>query len=143
MLLMSKLLLDTNLLYYAVDTASMFHSTSQRFIDQVDEELYTTTKNISEFLVATTRGDSPTLTPDQALGAIEDFSKFITIVYPDERSLDQHKLFLKHYNPRGKKIHDYEIAAIAVANDIRRIATFNASDFAKITEVTVVAPQDT
>ncbi|MGB3587899.1 MAG: hypothetical protein WBA23_15230 [Tunicatimonas sp.] len=56
---MNRLLLDTNLLYYAIDQASIFHKTSQRFIDETDSKLYTTIKNIGKFLVATTRGDDP------------------------------------------------------------------------------------
>ncbi len=138
---MSKLLLDTNLLYYAIDKASSFHSISLRFIDEVDSDLYTTVKNISEFLVSTTRGDDPTLTVEQALNAVRDFQKFMAILYPDNRSFSQHQELLLHYSPKGKKIHDYEIAAIALANDITQIATFNADDFAKITKITVVNPQ--
>ncbi len=139
---MSKMLLDTNLLYYSIDKTSAFHSVSQRFIDEVDNDLYTTTKNISEFLVATTRGDSPTLTPQQALESVQDFQKIMTIIYPNEKSFSQHKTLVQQYNPKGKKIHDYEIAAIAIAHGITLIATFNSSDFAKITEVTLLDPQN-
>ena len=139
---MSKLLLDTNLLYYAIDKASAFHSVSQRFIDEVDDDLYTSTKNISEFLVAITRGDNPTLTPQQALKSVQDFQKIMTILYPNEKSFGQHRTLIQQYSPKGKKIHDYEIAAIAIAHGITRIATFNLSDFAKITKITLVDPQN-
>ncbi len=139
---MNKLLLDTNLLYYAIDEASKFHSVSLQFIDEVYSELYTTTKNISEFLVSTTRGDDPTLTVEQALDAVEDFQQFMTVLYPDNKSFTQHQDLLRRYGPKGKKIHDYEIAAIALANGITQIATFNAPDFSKITEITIVNPQD-
>lgn len=137
---MNKLLLDTNLLYYAIDKASSFHSASRQFIDEADGELYTTIKNISEFLVATTRGDSPTLTSNQALESVEEFQEFTTILYPNVESFDRHKSLIQHYSPRGKKIHDYEIAAIALANGISQIATFNASDFAKIAEIAIITP---
>ncbi|MGB3777838.1 MAG: PIN domain-containing protein [Tunicatimonas sp.] len=139
---MSKLLLDTNLLYYAIDKTSAFHLASQRFIDEVDHDLYTTAKNISEFLVATTRGDSPTLTPQQALESVQDFQKIMTVVYPNEKSFSQLRTLIQQYNPKGKKIHDYEIAAIAIAHGITLVATFNSSDFAKITEITLVDPQN-
>jgi predicted nucleic acid-binding protein len=36
------------------------------------------------------------------------------------------------YAPKGILIHDFEITAIALANGINKIATFNKSDFQTI-----------
>jgi predicted nucleic acid-binding protein len=137
---MSKLLLDTNLLFYTIDQSSSFHAATTTFLDETENELYTTSKNISEFLVATTRGDSPTLTPEQALNAVDGFRQFITVLYSTEDTFDQFNTLMQKYQPKGKKIHDYEIASIALANGINQIATYNTSDFAGITEITVVTP---
>jgi len=137
---MTKLLLDTNLLFYAVDHTSSFHRLSSRFIDEVESDLYTTSKNISEFLVSTTRGDSPTLTIAQVLDEVERFKKFLTILYPVQASLLELEKLLTHYQVRGKKIHDYEIAAIALTNNISQIATFNEQDFKEISRIEVINP---
>ncbi|MDF9799726.1 putative nucleic acid-binding protein [Catalinimonas alkaloidigena] len=47
---------------------------------------------------------------------------------------------LEHYQPRGLKVHDYEIAAIALANGITRIATFNSKDFSGIEDIEIIVP---
>lgn len=137
---MTKLLLDTNLLFYVVDRTSIFHSLSIQFIDEVEADLYTTSKNISEFLVSTTRGDDPTLTIRQAVDETKRFQKFLTMLYPSQESFNELIRLLQQHEPKGKKIHDYEIAAIALANGITQIATFNEKDFTGITKLQVINP---
>jgi len=137
---MNKVLLDTNILVYAIDIASTFHHKSITFIDEFEGELYITAKNTSEFLTATNRGDEPMLSVKQALDEIEGFQKFASILFPDENSLTKFKGLLNRYHPKGKKIHDYEIAAIALSNGIIQLATFNGADFLKLDEVEVIEP---
>jgi predicted nucleic acid-binding protein len=42
------------------------------------------------------------------------------------------------YKPKGLLIHDFEIAAIGIANGINRIATFNTEDFKSISEIEAI-----
>lgn len=68
---MNKLLLDTNVLIYAIDEDSKYLAKAHSlFFGQFD--LYTTLKNISEFLSVITRIPNP-LTLRDALKAKEDF----------------------------------------------------------------------
>ncbi|MCI0750669.1 MAG: hypothetical protein L0Y35_02425 [Flammeovirgaceae bacterium] len=48
-------------------------------------------------------------------------------------------LILQH-QPKGILIHDFEIAAIGMANGVNKIATFNKEDFELITEIEVIRP---
>lgn len=138
---MSKpVLLDTNVLIYAIDTRSAFHQDSLRFMDTYEGGLYTTSKNLSEYISAGTGGDDPLFSTEEAVQDIEDFANFITILYPDERSLSQLKALLSRYNVRGKRVHDIEIAAIALTNDIEHIATFNTKDFKSLAEISIIQP---
>ena len=51
---MNNLLLDTNLLVYAIDIDSSFFSEIQTFLDS-ENKFYVTSKNLSEFIAVVTR----------------------------------------------------------------------------------------
>ena len=131
---MSKLLLDTNVLIYSIDEGSKYFKRANKiFAKQL--ELYTTSKNLSEFLAVITRIPKNPMSLKDALLVIKDFSDALTIIYPDE---DSFKIFidlLEQYQPAGLHIHDYEIISIALSNKIKTIATFNEKDFEKVNDI--------
>lgn len=130
---MSKLLLDTNVLIYSIDKDSKYFTKAHNiFSDQY--ELYTTSKNLSEFLSVITRIPNP-LSLKDALLVIEDFTNVMTILYPDAESFLIFKDLLERYQPIGLQIHDYEILSIGLSNQITSIATFNEKDFNKVKEI--------
>ena len=57
-----RILIDTNILIYSIDVDSKFHRKSIKLLLNPDNELYTTSKNISEFLVVLTRAESIKIT---------------------------------------------------------------------------------
>lgn len=131
---MNKLLLDTNVLIYSIDEDSKYFEKAHRiFSEQL--ELYTTSKNLSEFLAVVTRIPQNSLSIKDALLVIEDFMNVMTILYPNEESLIQFKEILEKYEPIGLQIHDYEILSIALTNQVTTIATFNKKDFRKVKEI--------
>lgn len=141
MLPMSKpVLLDTNVLIYAIDTRSAFHQPALRFIDTYEGELYTTSKNLSEYISAGTRGDDPFFSIAEALQDVEDFDKILKVLYPDKDSYLLFKDLLTRYHVRGKRVHDVEIAAIALSHNIENIATFNTKDFTGLQGVATILP---
>lgn len=131
-------LIDTNILVYAKDQTSSFHSRVVQFLNTYEGDVYITSKNITEYLVAITRGDQPVSPLQEALEDIDDFTKAFTVIYPNANSHQQLMQLLKQYNPRGKKIHDFEIAAIALAHGVQQIATFNIHDFQHLNEIKLV-----
>ena len=60
---MSKVLLDTNVLIYSIDEESKYFKKAQNLISEQKIDLFTTSKNLSEFLAVITRfpGNSLTL----------------------------------------------------------------------------------
>ena len=52
---MNNILLDTNLLIYAIDEDSKYYNSVQKILDNESNNLFTTSKNISEFLSVITR----------------------------------------------------------------------------------------
>lgn len=84
---MSKLLIDTNLLVYGIDQDSEFFSRSRNILDNSDNQLVTTSKNLLEFLAVVTRKSGYDLTTDLALDVIDDIIQNIEIIYPNQESL--------------------------------------------------------
>lgn len=131
---MNKLLVDTNVLIYSIDEDSKYFERAQKiFSEQL--ELYTTSKNLSEFLSVTTRFPQKSLSLKEALLVVEDFIDTMTILYPTKETYFVFKDLLKKYEPVGLQIHDYEILSIGLANQIDTVATFNEKDFKKVKEV--------
>ncbi|HSW53880.1 MAG TPA: type II toxin-antitoxin system VapC family toxin [Ignavibacteriaceae bacterium] len=131
---MSKLLLDTNLLIYSIDEGSKYFKQANKIFTQ-QLELYTTSKNLSEFLSVITRIPKNPLSLKDAILVVEDFRDALTVIYPDENSFKIFIKLLEQYQPVGLHIHDYEIISIALSHKIQTIATFNEKDFEKVNDI--------
>jgi predicted nucleic acid-binding protein len=80
------------------------------------------------------------LSIDHALIAAKLFASNLKILYPDPLSSNFLFSLLAEYQVVGLTVHDFEIAAIAISNDVKRIATVNKSDFERIKEVNLICP---
>ena len=78
---MNDLLIDTNVLVYAIDEDSQFFTQARSLFDKNEFELCTTSKNLVEFLAVTTRAKIPALSIDDALGVVEDYIQTLTVFY--------------------------------------------------------------
>lgn len=132
---MSKLLVDTNILVYSIDEDSKYFKDAQKILLDRSNDLYTTSKNLTEFLVVVTKIPQKSLSSHEALDLVRDFTNFFTILYPTPSSNALFQEMIEKYNPTGLKIHDFEIASIALNHRIERIATFNKKDFLGIKEL--------
>ena len=137
---MNKILVDTNILIYAIDKDSLYFEKAQDIIQNTTLYLYTTSKNISEFLAVITKGPENGLSIDDALNAVNEYISFLKVLYPNQNTYKHFMKLLKKYNPMGLKIHDFEIASIGITNAIEQIATFNQKDFQQIEEISVYTP---
>jgi predicted nucleic acid-binding protein len=135
---MNKVLVDTNILVYSIDEDSIFYSKSNDLILSSEYKLYTTSKNLSEFLVVLTRAIEVPVSIEDALTSLEDLIMNLTILYPSYYSYERLKKLLKKYKPKGLKIHDFEIMSIALENKISKIATMNKDDFEDIEEIELI-----
>lgn len=136
---MNNVLFDTNLLLYAIDEDSKYFNSVQELLNDNSLNLYTTSKNISEFLSVITRIPNTSISIEEALLIIEEFQSTFKFLYPTEKSYLIFIDLLKKYSPSGLKIHDYEIISIALSNKIKYIATFNKKDFSGIEEIELVS----
>ncbi len=133
--LMSKILIDTNVLIYSIDEDSKYFEIVHELFSQSNVELFITSKNISEFLSVMTRIPKSPLTIENALIVAEDFIKMFQVLYPTEKSYSIFLTLIQKYQPHGLQIHDFEIISIGLANRINTLATFNKKDFEKVKEI--------
>jgi predicted nucleic acid-binding protein len=134
---MSNVLLDTNVLIYAVDEDSKYFDQAQYVITDPGLALYTTSKNLSEFLSVVTRARGNALPIRDALLIVNDFFNLLNVLYPTDSSYQLLLNLLEVYEPVGLQIHDFEMAGIGLAHGINQIVTFNKKDFALIKEITL------
>ena len=135
---MINILIDTNLLIYAIDEDSKYYHSVQKLLDDESNNLFTTSKNISEFLSVITRYPGKSISIKDALIVIKEFESIFTVLYPSEESNLIFIDLLKKYSPHGRKIHDYEIISIALSYKIKRIAIVNKKDFSEIKEIELI-----
>lgn len=137
-MLMNRILVDTNVLVYSIDEDSKFNSRAIKLLTNQKYDLYTTSKNLSEFLVVLTKGIEVPLTIKEAVDLLEGLMANLTILYPSKYSYRQFKKLVLKYKPRGLKIHDFEIVSIGLENGIKQVATINIKDFKSINELHLI-----
>ena len=126
------------MLIYAVDADSLFHEQAINFLSDSALKLFTTSKNVSEFLVVLTRNSEIALSSSECLDIINSLLSDIAILYPTPASMNVFQELIRKYNPRGLWIHDVEIASIAISHGISVITTNNIVDFKRIDELKII-----
>lgn len=126
-----NLLIDTNVLPYAMNKDSDNHNASVSVISNLNYNLFLTSKNISEFFAVTSKLKVPL---EKSFNFYEDFKINSKFHFPGINSLRIFESLVQKYNPKGNQVYDIEIVSIMLANNISHIATFNTKDFIHITE---------
>ncbi len=134
----NSILVDTNILIYAIDADSQFNERAVRLLSDSSLKLFTTSKNISEFLVVLTRNTEINLSSSECLEILNGLLSDIVILYPTPMSMNVFQELVRQYNPRGLWIHDVEIASIGIAHGISAIAINNVADFKRIEELEII-----
>lgn len=131
----TNLLVDTNVLIYALDKNSRFYADAIRILSHPNYNLFLTSKNISEFFAVTSKLK---IEPKICFAFYEEVKTNCHILFPSESSLLLFKELLIRHNPVGNQVFDVEIASIMLVNKIQLIATFNQKDFTHIKEIEIL-----
>ncbi len=131
---MNKIVLDTNVLIYALDIQSAFHERSVAILQAEDNQLFITTKNISEYFAVCSK---LAIEREKVFGFYEDLLTNVIFLYPSEASLQFFHFLLQKYEPKGNRVYDVEIVSVMLAHQLRHVATFNVADFRDIAEVEI------
>lgn len=132
--------LDTNILVFSSFTASQFHKRALGRIDSLQKEGYLfwiSRQVIREYLVVKSRlldnenkYDSKDITDE-----IRDFEDQFLIAEENLNTTAKLLHLIEQHNVIGKQIHDCNIVATMLSNDITKLLTNNSSDFARFSSL--------
>ena len=141
-------LLDTNVLVYAADAASEFHTDAKRLRDQGIEgtlPLAVSPQVLMEFFAVITnprRVEHPR-SPEEARIEVEKYLHATTIrkIHPGT-DITERVLALLQAHPEitRQQIFDCHLAATMLTNRVTRIYTYNADDFRHFAGIEVLTP---
>ena len=141
-------LVDTNVLIFAVQQKHPWHGESIRAIEKLlstGEVVCVFLQNLAEFWNVCTRPANKNglgldvLETESRLRRLDSFLKVLSdtdAVYPEWR-----KLVVKH-EVKGVQVHDARIAAGMRVHGVTQILTYNPQDFERYDRITVIHPED-
>lgn len=135
-----KLFLDTNILVYLSDEESKFHKEvlSQFETLQGKYDLWISRQVLREYAVVVTRSAVNGFSADELIDDLNKWISFFHIADETEEVTEALKKLIKKYELKGKRIHDANIVATMIVNDIKLICTVNENDFEKIEEISLL-----
>lgn len=136
----NSVLLDTNILVYAINADSPKNKPAQLFLQKNIATLEVAHQNIFEALrVLTHPKFSQPMTPSAAEKALWAIVNACRIIYPNNKTHYLALELIKKHNLFGNQIFDAYLASTAISNNVRSIATDNIKDFQKF-EISVINP---
>jgi len=129
-----NIILDSNVWIYYFDKDTILHKIAKKIIHKYTSDnyvIYITSQIIREILVILTKEnilENP-LAPKQAIEKVESILKFAPVLFENNESNNRLKKIIKENDIKGLKIHDANIVAVALENNINNIVTNNSDDF--------------
>jgi len=139
------ILLDSNVLIYATDRQSPHHDACVSFRDRAirgEIAACLSPTVLTEFFAVVTdsrRAVNP-LSSSEALDEIAVYHRTFPLLVPGDAALDRLQTLIERYDIQGQDVFDAFILATMLSHDVRRICTFNRSDFERFREVEVETP---
>lgn len=135
------MLIDSNILVYAINRRSPKHKAAQIFLQNNIVHLEVAHQNILETLRVLTHPKFPSsMKINRALKAIENILKACRVICPTEKTHYITLLLIKKNKLVSDQIFDTYLVATAISNGISTIATDNIRDFKKFKEINLINP---
>lgn len=135
------MLIDSNILIYAINTRSPKNKSAVKFLKTNLNHLEISHQNILETIrVMTHKKFSNPMKAEAVLEAISPLLETARVITPNQLTLELFSHFIKEYNKSGNRIFDAYLAATALSNDVSEIATDNIKDFEKFKGLKIVNP---
>lgn len=135
------MLIDSNILIYAINIDSPKHKKAQSFLQKNIKNLEITHQNILETIrVLTHPKFTKPMKIKNALKAIQAIAEACNLIPPTQTSYFLTIEFINKHKLTGNRIFDAYLAATALSNGIDTIATDNISDFKKFKGLNAVNP---
>lgn len=139
---MSKIILiDTNILVYAINSSSPKHRASQEYLKANAANAVVTHQNVMEALrVLTHRKFQNPMSAKDAQRAVDAIVKHVRVITPSYTAYELAKMLILEQQLRGNAIFDAYLAATALASGVNVIATDIVKDFRGYEKLKVVDP---
>lgn len=135
------MLIDTNIIIYAINTDSPKHLAAQKFLKEGLKDRYVAQQNVFEALRVLTHQKFPKpMVLNDAIADILAIVEAVGVIHPNQTTYPLALELIKKYNLVGNRIFDAYLAATALSNDIYTIATDNVHDFQKIDGLRIINP---
>lgn len=135
------MLVDSNVLVYAINVASPKHKRAQEFLKDHQESLSVAHQNIFEALrVLTHSRFSNPMKPKSAVESVLSIVRVLRIISPNYKTPHITIELIKKYNLTGNRVFDAYLAATALSNEITVITTDNEKHFRKFIGIEILNP---
>ncbi len=140
-----RIFIDTNILIYASSNKSPFYQLAHKAIQGLEKEnteLFISRQVLREYLASMTRPDMLTkkLSRKAVIKAVRHFEEDFTVFNDSPRVTEQLLELAEAVSVSGKQIHDANIVATMLVNDVHEVLTHNVSDFKRFNPYIEVIP---
>ena len=138
-----KIFFDTNILVYLSNEDSPFHAKIQ---DEFSKYLNSNTQIwiyrqiLREYAVVMTRPENVEypLNKQEIADDLKKWQKIFNVADETEEVTKELIELIERYDLKGKRIHDANVAATMIVNNISKIYTYNVNDFQKLKEINII-----
>lgn len=135
------MLIDSNLLVYAINRSSPKHQAAQAFLVDNSTSLVVAQQNILEtFRVLTHSKFASPMTPSAAVQAIKGITSACRLIHPNRTTLHVAIGLVQKHKLSGDQVFDAYLAATALSGDVTTIATANTRDFVRFDGLRLIDP---
>ena len=136
-----RLLVDSNIIIYAINSASPKHTQAKQFVTGSTDELFVAQQNIFESLRVLTHPKFPNpMNTQSALAAVSSVINRCELITPDITTSFISMELIGKYGIKSNNIFDAYLAATMLTHEIYAIATDNDGDFGIYEAITVINP---
>lgn len=136
----NSVLVDSNILIYAVNKASPQHIAARKFLKNYKGKLNISHQNVLETLKVITHPIYAKNFGQVEVGMAMRFFSQMNIISPNNTTYFLNLELIKKYRLRGNLIFDCYLVATMLSHNVSTIATDNEKDFRIFKEVKVVNP---
>lgn len=129
-----RCMVDTNVLVYSTVAGNPWHEQARHWLMTLHDQgtvLCVSPQILREYLVVLTRGQvfEMQFTVEQAIETLEALLPWLQSLDETEAASAVLRDLVRHYQVRGKHIHDANIVATMITHGVSRLATYNVKDF--------------
>ena len=129
-----KIFIDTNILVFANVLTLPFHEKAKKKLVEMEEnnyELFISNQVIREYLSVLSRPDAngKRLADELLINDAKRLRREYSVLFETDQTLNNLQMLLLHCPTGGKQIHDANIVATMIDNNLKILLTHNVDDF--------------